>query len=148
MNNIDIESEFGKDLSYNEAIETALHKFPTFWRSETMRDFENRPKQIIFIKNLANRISDGKIRVTYRKSPKLGTYYVIENRFRQNTDSARLLIDFYQAEKVDPYKLTDDEARLAGVETAQEIRSMFEKWYGIPIPALYRNWFKVKGPAA
>ncbi len=141
---IDIEGEFGKDLSYNEAVETALHKFPTLWRSDTVKDFENRPKQIIFIKNLSEKIVEGEIQVTYRKSPKIGTYYVIENRFKQKPDSSRLLIEFYQTEKVDPYNLSDDEARLAGVPSAIEIRNMFEKWYGTPIPTLYRNWFHIK----
>lgn len=144
LGNIDIEAEFGKDLTYNEAIETALHKFPTLWRSDTIRDFENRPKQIIFIKDLAARILDGRILVTYRKSPKIGIYYVIENRFKQKADSARLLIEFYQTDKVDPYKLNDDEAHLAGIESAEKIRKLFEKWYGAPIPTMYRNWFKVR----
>jgi len=66
-------------------------------------------------------------------------YYVIENRFRQKSDSAKLLIAFYRTDKINPYQLTDDEARLAGAETADEIRSLFEKWYGCPIPGLFRN---------
>ena len=69
---------------------------------------------------------------------------MIENRFRQKSDSAKLLIEFYQTDKVDPYKLTDDDAMLAGVPTGEEIRKLFRKWYGEPIPTLYRNWFRVK----
>ncbi len=46
LKNIDFDAEFGKDLSYNEAIETALHKFPTVWRTEIMEDFESRPKRL------------------------------------------------------------------------------------------------------
>ncbi|MCL4518834.1 MAG: hypothetical protein M1587_06515, partial [Thaumarchaeota archaeon] len=86
----------------------------------------------------------GEVQVTYRKTPKVGTYYVIENRFKQKPDSSRVLIEFYQIDRVDPYKLTDEEARLAGVESAEKIRELFSKWYGTPIPALYRNWFRVK----
>jgi hypothetical protein len=144
MNKIDIDAEFGKDLSYNEAVELALHKFPTLWRIEYVREYEQRPKQIIFIHDLINKIAEGRIQVTYRKSPKIGTYYVIENRFKQKANSAKLLIEFYQTDRVDPYKLTDEEAQLAGVQSADEIRKLFEKWYGIPLPSLYRNWFKVK----
>jgi hypothetical protein len=111
LNEIDIEAEFGKDLSYNEAVELALHKFPSFWKADYMREYEQRPKQIIFVKDLVRKISEGTIQVTYRKTPKIGTYYVIENRFKQRVDSSKLLIEFYQTDRVDPYKLTDDEAR-------------------------------------
>jgi hypothetical protein len=141
---IDFEAEFGKDLTYNEAIEVALHKFPTLWSPEYMREYEDRPKQIIFIRDLVTKIVSGKIQVTYRKSPKLGVYYVIENRFKQKAQSARLFIEFYKTDKVDAYKLSDEEAQLAGVNTGDEIRKLFEKWYGTPIPLLYRNWFKIK----
>ena len=144
---IDLEAEFGKDLSYSEAIEVALHNFPSLWRPEYLQEYENKPKQIIFVRDIVGKIVEGKVQVTYRKSPKIGTYYVIENRFKQKADSSRLLIEFYRTDKVDASKLTDEEAQLAGVETADQIRSMFEKWYGSPIPPLYRNWFKVKEAA-
>ncbi len=144
LKEIDIDAEFGKDLSYNEAIELALHKFPTLWREDYMREYEQKPKQIIFVKELVKKIAEGRIQVTYRKTPKIGTYYVIENRFRQKANSSKILIEFYQTEKIDPYKLTDPEAQLAGVETGAKIRELFEKWYGVPTPMLYRNWFKVK----
>ncbi len=141
---IDLDAEFGKDLSFNEAVEIALHKFPTLWRPEYLQQYENKPKQIIFIKDLVDKIVDGRVQVTYRKSPKIGTYYVIENRFRQKAESSRLLIEFYRTDRVDAYQLSDEEAQLAGVETAAQIRQLFEKWYGSPIPELYRNWFKIK----
>lgn len=70
-------------------------------------------------------------------------YYVIENRFRQKPDSAKILIEFYRMDRVNPYELTDEEAQLAGIATAGEIRTLFEKWYGTPIPGLFRNWFRV-----
>ncbi len=145
LKNIDFDAEFGKDLSYNEAIETALHKFPTVWRTEIMEDFESRPKQIIFIKELIPKIIEGEIQVTYRKSPKIGLYYVIENRFKQSRESSRLLIEFYRTDKINPAELGDEEARLAGIDSADRIRDLFKKWYGEPIPLLYRNWFKLKG---
>ena len=144
LDTIDVESEFGKDLSFNEAVEIALHKFPTMWRSDSLEKYGEKPKQIIFVKDLVEKIIAGKIQVTYRKSPKIGTYYVIENRFKQNSSSSRVLIEFYQTDKVDAYELSDEEAQLAGVESAEKIRELFQKWYGSPIPPLYRNWFKVK----
>jgi hypothetical protein len=131
-------------LSYKEAVEFALHEFPTFWRPEYMKEYEQRPKQIIFVRDLVRKISEGAIQVAYRKTPKIGTYYVIQNRFKQKANSSKLLIEFYQTDKVDAYKLTDEEAQLAGIATAVEIRDLFEKWYGTPIPSLYRNWFRVK----
>jgi hypothetical protein len=144
LDELDVEAEFGEDLTYNEAVDLALQKFPTFWKTESALRSENKPKQIIFVKELVEKISDGRISVTYRKSPKVGMYYVMENRFRQKTDSARLLIEFYRTDRVNPYDLTDEEARLAGVEGATQIRTLFEKWYGNPIPTLYRNWFRVR----
>jgi len=139
---IDIEAEFGTDLTFDEAVQLALQRFPGIWKVlPSTRD--SKPKQIIFVKDLVEKIADGKIQVTYRKSPKVGTYYVMANRFRQKADSAKLLIEFYRTDRVNAYELTDDEARLAGIESASEIRSLFEKWYGSPIPGLYRNWFRV-----
>jgi hypothetical protein len=144
LTDLDVEAEFGKDLSFNEAVELALQKFPAFWKSESVENYENKPKQIIFVKDLIEKIADGKIQVTYRKSPKVGTYYIIDNRFRQKPASSRFLIEFYRTDRVNAYTLTDEEAQLAGIENAEEIKSLFEKWYGKPIPTLYRNWFKVR----
>ncbi|MDG6994810.1 MAG: hypothetical protein JRN52_02710 [Nitrososphaerota archaeon] len=144
LDGIDIEAEFGKDLSYSEAIELALHKFPSMWREDSVERYENKPKQIIFVKDLVQKIIAGQVQVTYRKTPKVGMYYVIENRFKQKSDTAKLLIEFYQTDRVDPYNLSDEEANLAGVENAEKIRELFVKWYGSPLPSLYRNWFKVK----
>jgi len=144
LDEIDVESEFGVDLTYNEAVDLAIQKFPTFWKTESAIRSENKPKQIIFVKELVSKISEGKISVTYRKYPKVGMYYVMENRFTQKSDSARLLIEFYRTDRVNPYELTDEEAMLAGIEGAAQIRALFEKWYGSPIPMLYRNWFRVR----
>ena len=143
LGKIDIDAEFGKDLSYNEAVGLAIQKFPTLWKSESINSREGKPKQIVFVKDLVQKIADGKVQVTYRTSPKVGTYYVLANRFKQKPDSARLLIEFYRTDRVNAYDLNDEEAHLAGVDSAEDIRGLFEKWYGKPIPTLYRNWFKV-----
>jgi hypothetical protein len=140
---IDTEAEFGDDLTLDEAVQLAIQKFPGIWKVDPNLYRDSKPKQIIFVKELVEKISEGRIQVTYRKSPKIGMYYVIDNRFRQKPDSSKLLIEFYRTDHVNPYELTDDEARLAGIESADEIRSLFEKWYGAPIPGLYRNWFRV-----
>jgi hypothetical protein len=144
LSEIDITSEFGSDLSYSEAVELAVHKFPAMWRADYLIEYGQRPKQIIFVRDLIERILNGRVQVTYRKSPKVGTYYLIENRFKQKADSSKILIEFYQTDRVDPYKLSDEEAQLAGIVSAEKIRELFEKWYGNPIPTLYRNWFKIK----
>jgi hypothetical protein len=103
--------------------------------------FEVQPKQIVFVKELAEKIVGGSMKVTYRKTRKAGYYYVTANRFKKGPSN--IVIEFFHSEKVDPYQLTDEEACLAGVPDAQSIRKMFEKWYGSPIPSLYRNWFRV-----
>jgi uncharacterized protein YcgL (UPF0745 family) len=100
-----------------------------------------RPKQIVFVKELTESIRRGSICVTYRKTKKSGTYVVMENRFKKI--SANLLIEFYRSEKVDPYQITDNDAKLAGIADALTIKKLFEKWYGVPIPSLYRNWFRL-----
>jgi hypothetical protein len=69
---------------------------------------------------------------------------MLDNRFTQKSGSSRLLIEFYGTDRVSAYNLTDEEAQLAGVDSADNIRGLFEKWYGKPIPMLYRNWFKVR----
>ena len=140
---IDVEAEFGSDLSFDEAVQLAIQKFPGLWKSDLSNSKDSKPKQIIFVKDLIEKISNGKVKVTYRKSPKIGLYYVIDNRFKQKPESYNLSIEFYRIDRINPYELTDDEARLAGIETADEIRSLFEKWYGKPIPLMFRNWFRV-----
>jgi hypothetical protein len=56
LSEIDIEAGLEKDLSYDEAIELAIHKFPTMWSIDYMKQFEQKPKQIIFVKELADKM--------------------------------------------------------------------------------------------
>jgi hypothetical protein len=77
LDEIGVEAEFGADLTYSEAIEPALQKFPTFWKNESTTKSENKPKQIIFVNELIQKISEGKVSVANRKSPKVGMYYVM-----------------------------------------------------------------------
>jgi|SRR3970040_525412 len=143
---IDWATEIGSDLTYSEAIEMALYRFPTLWKDDIIDEQTKRIKQIVFIKPLIGKIRNGEIQVTYRKGPKFGIYYVVNNRFKPRTDDCPI-IEFHKTEKVNPYNLSDDEARLAGVDTAKEIVDLFERWYGKPAPELFRNWFSVREDA-
>ena len=140
---IDWDAEIGSDLTYSESIEMAIYKFPTLWKSDTLESQTKQVKQIVFIKPLVEKIRQGEVQVTYRKSPKFGVYYVVYNRFKPKTSDSPI-IEFYKTEKVNPYHLSNDEAKLAGVDTSKEIITLFEKWYGSPSPELFRNWFSVK----
>lgn len=137
----DWDSEFGDDLTFNEAINMALHKYPTIWKENVIQNHYQKIKQIVFIKPLIEKILNNEVQVTYRKTLKIGYYYVIDNRFKPK--EPKIFLEFYKCEQVDPYKLTDEDAKLAGIDTADEIRNLFRKWYGEPIPMLFRNWFKV-----
>ncbi|MEM2430304.1 MAG: hypothetical protein QW779_07235 [Nitrososphaerales archaeon] len=136
----DWQAEFGNDLTFNEAINMALSKYPTIWKENVIQNHYQKIKQIVFIKPLIEKILNNEVQVSYRKTPKIGYYYVIDNRFKPC--EPKIILEFYKYEKVNPYKLTDD-AKLAGIDNADEIRNLFRKWYGDPIPMLFRNWFKV-----
>lgn len=134
--------ELGSDLTLQESIEMLLHVYPTLWTKRAFNDQYNRLKQIVFVAQLIEKIKKGQVQVTYRRTPKHGLYYGISNRFKPVREP-RLVIEVERSEEVNPYELSDSEANLAGVESANLIREMFMKWYGNPIPRLYRNWFKV-----
>ena len=140
---IDWVAEIGSDLTYSEMIEMALYKFPVLWKSDAMAEQTRKIKRIIFIKSLVEKIRQGDVQATYRKTPKFGVYYVVDNRFRPKTGDWPI-IEFYKTEKVKPYELTDDQAKLAGIDESKEIIELFEKWYGKPVPDLFRNWFRIK----
>ena len=140
---IDWDAEIGSDLTYSESIEMALYKFPTIWKSDTLESQTKHVKLIVFIKPLIVKIRQGEVQVTYRKSPKFGVYYVVDNRFKPRTSDSPI-IEFYKTEKANPYHLSNDEANLAGVDTSKEIITLFERWYGSPAPELFRNWFRVR----
>jgi len=139
---VDWTEEVDKTLTYNEAIELAMSRFPGLWKDDAQQEFYNRVKQIIFIKPLVGKILNGEAVVSYRRTPKLGYYYVKTNRFRKE-DEPRIILEFYRTERVDPYRLTDRDAGLAGIETVEDILALFRKWYGDPLPSLYRNWFRI-----
>ncbi|MCS4537587.1 MAG: hypothetical protein HYY67_01835 [Thaumarchaeota archaeon] len=101
-------------------------------------------KRITFTRELVQKILDGKVNCTYRKTPKLGKFLVLDSRFKPSKD-ASCKIHCYRSEEVDPTSLTNKDAKLAGVESAQKLRELFTNWYGSLPPIMYRNWFKVLG---
>ncbi|MEM4311318.1 MAG: hypothetical protein QXX95_02915 [Nitrososphaerales archaeon] len=134
-------AEFDKTLNLNEAIELVLSNYPSLWKEEVLQCHYNKPKYIVFMRFLIEKMVRGEVKVSYRKTPKYGLYYVINSRFKPKGE---LIIEFYKTDKIDPNKLTDEEAQLAGIDSAEEIRALFKKWYGDPLPMMFRNWFRVK----
>src|SRR3972149_1009639 len=101
-----------------------------------------RTKRIVFTETLIQQILQGKAEVTYRKFRLNGLYHLASTRFKSKDENAPVIY-VYKNEEIDPYRLIDADAKLAGVESAEEIRRLFEAWYGEPIPSLYRNWFRL-----
>ncbi|MDG6999255.1 MAG: hypothetical protein JRN15_09090 [Nitrososphaerota archaeon] len=52
ISRIGIEAEFGKDLTYDEAAGLVLQKFSSLWKADFRNKEADRPKQIIFVKEL------------------------------------------------------------------------------------------------
>jgi hypothetical protein len=51
-------------------------------------------------------------------------------------------IRILEAEAVDASRLTDEDARLAGIDSAEALRALFLRWYGTKSPPrLFRNRF-------
>ena len=129
-----------RSLSFEEAVDEIRSLLPSIW--VTTEDSGMRIKKIVFIKPLIEKIKLSEVQVTYRNKPKTGVYYVVSNRFRE--EKPEIFIEFYKNEVVDVDKLSDKEAQLAGVDTAEDLRaSSPRKWYGKDA-RIYRNWFRVK----
>jgi len=136
---IDWDMLVDRSLSFEEAVNEIRRQLPSIW-VDTEQAGE-RIKKIVFLKPLIEKIKLGEVQVTYRNKPKTGVYYVVSNRFKG--EEPEVFIEFYKNEVVDVDKLTDREAQLAGVETADELRRLLIKWYGKGA-TIYRNWFRVK----
>ena len=128
-----------RSLSFEEAVDEIRSLLPSIW--VTTEDSGMRIKKIVFIKPLIEKIKLSEVQVTYRNKPKTGVYYVVSNRFRG--EKPEIFIEFYKNEVVDVDKLSDKEAQLAGVDTAEDLRRLLRKWYGKDA-RIYRNWFRVK----
>ena|SRR3990172_606382 len=99
-------------------------------------------KRLIFTQELVRKILDGEARCTYRKTPKLGHFLVLDSRFKLSREAA-CRIHCYRSDEVDPGTLTNCDAKLAGVESAETLRKLLTSWYRSVPSVMYRNWFKV-----
>ena len=141
---VDWDSEIDPTLSFNENVSLLLAKFPEAFRVEAVDAYYNRVKQIVFIAPLIEKILRGEIQCTYRTTPKHGYYYVIHSRFvKAHLKEPQCVIEVYKTEQIDPYKLSEEDAQLAGL-TRSEILSWFHQWYGKNLPLMWRNWFNVR----
>ncbi|MEM1995129.1 MAG: hypothetical protein QXW32_06665 [Nitrososphaerales archaeon] len=136
---IDWEALVDRSLSFEEAADEIRRLLPSIWLDKEQG--EKKIKKIVFIKPLIEKIKNGEVQATYRNKPKTGLHYVVSNRFKD--EEPKIFIEFYRSEEVDVNKLTDEEAQLAGVETAKKLKALLAKWYGKDAK-IYRNWFRVR----
>jgi hypothetical protein len=103
-----------------------------------------KPKRIYFVKPLINKLaSDNPPKCTYRTQRKTGVYKVYSGTWRVGTSQKDegILIKFFASEQINVSKLTDEDALLAGVDSAEQLRKLFKKWYGKLPTVMWRNWF-------
>ena len=131
--------EIDKTLSYSEAIDHITSKHPEWFRNQ---ESIARVKQVVFIKSLIPLLITGEIRCTDRNRRLFGSYYIVTNRFKR--DEPSLVIEVTHNELIKPNKLKDEDARLAGISSAKELRKLLQKWYGKNYPIIFRNWLTVK----
>ena len=131
--------EIDKTLSYSEAIDHITSKHPEWFRNQ---ESIARVKQVVFIKSLIPLLITGENRCTYRNRRLFDSYYIVTNRFKLYEPS--LLIEVTHNELIKPNKLKDEDARLAGIGSAKELRRLMKHWYGKNYPIIFRNWLTVK----
>lgn len=136
---IDWSAEVDRSLTLDEAIGDVRSRFADIWKD---KGGKNKVKQIVFIEPLIDKIIAGEVTVTYRGSPKSGYYYVVDNRFKK-TKERMVIIELYKSELVDPKRLSDKDALAAGIETSSSLLKLLQKWYGNPLPKIYRNYFRL-----
>jgi hypothetical protein len=129
--------EVDRTLSYTEAVDEITSKHPEWFRN---KEKAAKVKQIVFIKSLLPRLISSEVRCTYRNRRFFGSYYVVTSRFKH--DEPCLIIEVTNNEPVKTSKLTDEEARLAGIDSSKELEKLLHKWYGRD--PVFRNWLTVK----
>lgn len=129
--------EIDKTLSYQEAKDHIASRHPEWFKC---REKVAKAKQIVFVSKLIPFLLAGEARCTYRNRRLYGIYYVVTSRFVRHEPS--LVIEVTKNELVDMNKLTCKDARLAGVESAEELRSLLRRWYGHN-SVIFRNWLIV-----
>jgi hypothetical protein len=94
---------------------------------------------------LIPKILAGEVQCTYRTVQLSSLYYVVNNRFLRNPE-IHCGIQVYRVEQVNPYTLTDEDAHLAGVESAIQLKLLLRRWYMNDwrhgTLTLFRNWFR------
>jgi acyl carrier protein len=135
--------EFDPSLSTAELMDEAEKKFGLLMK----KDEAVRVRRLVVISSLIPKIPLGEKWATYRNRPlALGPYVVVCSRWgcRHNPRCPQV---FVEVTKVEPFELsgmTDEDAQLAGVESAEELKRMLVRWYGLN-PRIYRNWFRYLG---
>ncbi len=129
--------EIDRTLSYTEAIDEITSKHPEWFKNQ---EKITKVKQIVFIKSLIPSLITSEIRCTYRNRRLFGSYYVVTSRFKRI--EPYLLIEVTSNELVKTSNLTDEEARLAGIDSSKELRKLLHKWYNRD--PIFRNWLEVK----
>jgi len=129
--------EIDRTLSYAEAVDEITSKHPEWFKNQ---ERINKVKQIVFIKPLVPRLISSEIKCTYRNRRLFGSYYVVTSRFKRNEPC--LVIEVTNNELVKTSRLTDEETRLAGIDSSKELRKLLHKWYGKS--PIFRNWLTVK----
>jgi len=129
--------EIDRTLSYTEAIDEITSKHHEWFKDQ---EKITKVKQIVFIKSLIPSLITSEIRCTYRNRRLFGSYYVVTSRFKRS--EPYLVIEVTNNELVKTSRLTDEEARLAGIDSSKELRKLLHKWYDKD--PVFRNWLTVK----
>ena len=129
--------EIDRTLSYGEAIDEITSKHPEWFRNN---EKIGKVKQIVFIKSLIPGLINGEIKCTYRNRRLYGSYYVVTSRFKRGEPC--LVIEVTNNELIKASRLTDKEARLAGIGSGKELRKLLRNWYDKD--PVFRNWLTVK----
>ncbi len=129
--------EIDRTLSYTEAIDEITSKHPEWFKNQGKI---TKVKQIIFIKSLIPSLITSEIRCTYRNRRLFGSYYVVTSRFKRT--EPYLVIEVTGNELVKTNNLTDEEARLAGIDSSKVLRKLLRKWYDKD--PIFTNWLTVK----
>lgn len=129
--------EVDKTLSCSEAIDHITAKHPEWFRNNEKKEMV---KQLVFVKQLIPLLITGEIKCTYRNRRFFGSYYIITNRFKRS--EPYLVIEITNNELVKLKELDDKDARLAGIDSAKELKKLLKVWYG-DHQIIFRNWLTV-----
>jgi len=112
-------------------------------RRREMEGKESMPRIFFALPDLIEKIGRREVSVTYRTHRlKEGCVYEVHRGSRHRSLPTGMRIRILEAEAVDASRLTDEDARLAGIDSAEALRALFLRWYGTKSPPrLFRNRF-------